>query len=56
MHEKSIEIFEELEKLSKPLLELLDKYFNMNCSIVINYDNIRIVSDELSIPVMKTAD
>jgi hypothetical protein len=56
MNEKPKELFEELEELSKPLLDFLDKYFNIKCSVIINCDNIKIVSDELSIPVTQSAD
>lgn len=43
--------FEELKKLAEPLQDWLASNFNPMCSIVIENDRVRVVSNELSIPL-----
>lgn len=46
---------EELKKLALPLIEFLKKNYNPHTSIVITADYIRIVSDEVGIPIKEEA-
>ncbi len=41
----------EIEKISKPLVEYLKKNYNPHTSIIIDENYIRVVSDEVSIPL-----
>ena len=40
----------ELEILKKQGINLLKKYYNPHCQIIINFDGIKITSDEMFIP------
>lgn len=42
---------EEIEELSKPILEFLKEKYNPHTTVVINEDSIRVVSDEIHIPI-----
>ena len=48
---KDKEKIEELEELSKPLVEYIKKYYDFHTSIIISEDFIRLVRDEIGIPV-----
>lgn len=45
------EKLEKLTKLSKPLIEYIKKYFDFHTSIIISDDYIRVVRDEIGIPI-----
>lgn len=44
---------QELEALCTPLVKFLADNYNPHCAVVITSDQIRVVGDELSIPVKK---
>ncbi|MEW9575827.1 hypothetical protein U9K47_10335 [Bacillus toyonensis] len=44
---------DELEKLSRPLVEFLQKNYHPHCQIIIGSETIRIVEDMMSLPVPK---
>lgn len=46
-----MEIFEELEKKAKPILDLLNEKYDINTRIVIGLDSIKVVRDEISVPI-----
>lgn len=45
------EIFKELEERAKPLLDLLKEKYDMNTTIIVSVNNIKVVSDEVSVPL-----
>lgn len=47
-----MEKIEEIEKLTKPIVEYLKKNYNPHTSLIIDSNNIRVVSDEISIPIL----
>lgn len=47
---KPEQLMNELELLSVPLIEFLNKNFNPHCRIEINSNSIKVVEDTLSIP------
>ena len=44
------DILMHLTELSKPLHDFLKNYYNPHCSIIINYDGVKIVKDILYAP------
>lgn len=46
-----MEHFEKLEELSNPLIEYLHNNFNPHTSIIIDWDRLRVISDEISMPI-----
>ena len=42
---------EEIEKITKPIVEYLKKNYNPHTSVIIDCNSIRVVSDEVSIPL-----
>lgn len=49
-----VQLMNELEKLSAPLIEFLNDNYNPHCRIEITQDSIRVVEDLIGIPIMKT--
>lgn len=47
-----MEKIEEIEKLTKPIVEYLKKNYNPHTSLIIDSNSIRVVSDEISIPIL----
>ena len=47
---------QEIEKLCAPIVEYLEKNYNPHCMVIINDSHIKLVSDEISIPVSKQND
>lgn len=45
------EIFEELEKVSKPLVDFLKKYYNMNTIAIVKDGHVDILSEEMGMPI-----
>ncbi len=41
----------ELEKISQPIIEFIKKYYNPHTTVAISEDSIKVVSDEISIPI-----
>lgn len=46
-----MEKIKKLENISKPILEFIRNNYNPHTTIIINENNIKVVSDEISIPV-----
>ena len=42
---------EELEELCKPLVDFLKEHYDLHTSIIISQDYIRLVRDEIGIPL-----
>ena len=49
----SDEIIEELKETSKPVIDFLNKYYNMHATVMINTNFIRVVKDDIGIPIKK---
>lgn len=47
---------EELKEISKPLIEYLKKNYNPHTAVVISESGIKVVSDEISIPLITHDD
>lgn len=48
-----IEKLSELEQISKPLIDFIKENYNPHTSVVINEDSIKVVTDEINIPLIK---
>ena len=46
-----MEKIKELEEISKPILEFLKKNYNPHTTVIISGDGIKVVSDEINIPI-----
>lgn len=42
----------ELEQITKPLIDFIKENYNPHTSIVINEDSIKVVTDEINIPLI----
>ncbi len=42
--------FKELTRLCKPIVEFLKKHYDPHCCVVISWDAIKVVRDEIGIP------
>ena len=42
----------ELEQITKPLIDFIRENYNPHTSIVINEDSIKVVTDEINIPLI----
>lgn len=47
-----MEKIKEIEEITKPIIEYLKKNYNPHTSIIIDCNSIRVVSDEVSIPII----
>lgn len=47
-----MEKIKEIEEITKPIIEYLKNNYNSHTSIIIDRDSIRVVSDEISIPII----
>ena len=47
-----MEKIKEIEEITKPIVEYLKKNYNPHTSIIIDREYIRVVSDEVSIPII----
>lgn len=47
-----IEKLSELEQISKPLIDFIKENYNPHTSVVINEDSIKVVTDEINIPLI----
>ena len=45
------EYFYELKQMSKPIIEFINRYYDKYTTIVIKEDSIKIVRDEIRIPI-----
>lgn len=41
-----------LKEISKPIIEFLKENYNPHTTIIINQDSIKVVSDEINIPIL----
>lgn len=48
---EKVRIFQELEERAKPLICLLKEKYDMNTTIIVSIDNVKVVSDDVSIPI-----
>lgn len=46
-----MEKIKELEEITKPIIEFLKNNYNPHTTVVISEDSIKVVSDEISIPI-----
>lgn len=44
--------FEELENISKPIINFLKNNYNPHTTVIISESSIKVVSDEISIPIV----
>lgn len=51
-----MEKIKEIEQICAPIVEYLEKNYNPHNTIIIKSDSIKLVSDEISIPVSKQND
>ena len=51
MNEKQIEIFKELEEVSRPMIEFLNKHYNPMTTAIITEGKVQIVSTEIAMPL-----
>ena len=55
--EKIQQLFKEIRKISDPIIKFLKENYNPHTTVIINEDSIKVVSDEIFIPVdIKTYD
>ena len=47
-----IEKLSELEQIAKPLIDFIKENYNPHTSVVINEDSIKVVTDEINIPLI----
>lgn len=45
--------FDELELIAKPIIEYIKKNYNPHTSIVISEESIKVVADEIYIPIIE---
>lgn len=45
------EKIKQLKEISKPIIEFMQKNYNPHTTVIINEDSIKVVSDELRIPI-----
>lgn len=48
-----MEEIEKIKELSKPILKLLQEEYNPHTTVIINTNNIRVVTDKIEIPINK---
>lgn len=53
MEKGTIDLADELAKLSAPLVEYLAKHFDPMCTITISTDTVRLMKNGISIPTAK---
>lgn len=46
-----MEEIKELQEISKPILEFLKNNYNPHTTVIISEDGIKVVSDEINIPI-----
>ena len=54
LEKNTVQLMDELENLSEPLIAFLNRNFNPHCRIEITQDLIKVVEDALGIPTSKT--
>lgn len=47
----SIERAKELKKIVQPTIDFIKKYYNPHTTIIVSEDSIKVVSDEINIPI-----
>ena len=47
------EKIKELEQISNPIIEFLKKNYNPYTTIIINQDCVKVVTDEMNMPIQK---
>ncbi len=46
------EKIKEIEKISRPIIDFLKENYNPHTAMIINQDSIKVVSDEVNIPIL----
>lgn len=47
------EKIKELEQISNPIIEFLKRNYNPHTTIIINQDCVKVVTDEMNMPIQK---